>query len=225
MNLIWQSQKSRIFTLVIAFYLPFNINAAERWYRQAQVDAGKPVFSTNCSICHGIDAVSTPQWRKPMDDGRYPPPPLNGTAHTWHHDLASLRRQIKRGGAKYGGWMPALGDSLKPEQLDEVIAYIQSLWPDNIYSAWLKRNAALPDKSPVIEQPAKINERKEMLRNLSRRLPNSKFGNPEETPLKGIFRLSMDDSVIYISGDGRFVFLGDMVNLITGRNISKAGIP
>jgi len=136
MNLIWQTQKSRIFTLVIAIYLPFNINAAERWYSQAQVDAGKSIFNANCSICHGVGVVATPQWRKQIGDGRYPPPPLNGTAHGWHHNLASLRRQINQGGAIYGGWMPALGDLLEPGQLDEVIAYIKSLWPDNIYAAW-----------------------------------------------------------------------------------------
>ena len=196
MDLIWKTQKFRIFSLIIAFYLPFNINAAERWYSLAQVDAGKSIFNANCSICHGVGAVATPQWRKKMDDGKYPPPPLNGTAHGWHHDLASLRRQINQGGAIYGGWMPALGDSLKPEQLDEVIAYIQSLWPDNIYAGWHKRNADLPGQSPVVEPPANLNEYKGMMRNLTRRLPNSKFGKPEETPIKDIFRLSMDDSII-----------------------------
>jgi hypothetical protein len=35
----------------------------------------------------------------------------------------------------------------------------------------------------------------------------------------------MDDKIIYVSGDGRYVFLGDMVDLVSGRNISKQGLP
>jgi cytochrome c553 len=183
------------------------------------------VFNTNCAICHGAEAAGTPDWRKPMEDGKYPAPPLNGTAHGWHHPLKALRRQINQGGAKYGGWMPAVGDSLTDEQVDEAIAYIQSLWPDKIYAAWLKNDAAQSGDSPATVPTAKKTERNNILRHLSSRLPNSKFGEPEETPLKGIFRLSMDDSIIYVSSDGRYVFLGDMVDLKEGRNFSKKGLP
>ncbi len=225
MYMNWQTIKFRIFTLLIAFYLPFNLNAAERWYNKGQVDKGKAVFNTNCAICHGIDAAGTPDWRKPMADGRYPPPPLNGTAHGWHHNLESLRRQINQGGSKYGGWMPAFGESLTAEQVDAVIAYFQSFWSDQIYTAWLKRGSKQSIDPLATEQAAEKPVQNNILIHLSRRLPNSKFGEPEETPLKGIFRLSMDDSIIYVSGDGRYVFLGDMVDLVEGRNITKTGIP
>ncbi len=70
MYMNWQTIKFGIFTLLIAFYLPFNLNAAERWYNKGQVDKGKAVFNTTCAICHGIDAAGTPKWRKPMKDGR-----------------------------------------------------------------------------------------------------------------------------------------------------------
>lgn len=225
MNLVWQTLKIRIFMLLMAFYLPFNTYAAERWYNQPQVEKGTAVFNTNCAICHGIDAVGTPEWRKPMADGKYPPPPLNGTAHSWHHPLSELRRQIRQGGLKFGGWMPALGESLKDEQVDELIAYVQSLWPDNIYAAWFKIDSAQSSKSAVTEQTEKKLEQNDILLNLSRLLPNSKFGEPEETPLKGIYRLSMDDKIIYVSSDGRFVFLGDMVDLVTRRNFTQKGVP
>ena len=188
-------------------------------------EKGKAVFSAHCAICHGVEAAGTPDWRKPMADGRYPPPPLNGTAHGWHHPLTALRRQINRGGAKFGGWMPALGDSLTDEQVDEVIAYVQSLWPDKIYAAWLKNDAAQSGNSPTTGQAEKEPEQNEILRHLVSRLPNTKFGEIEETPLKGIFRLSMDDKIIYLSSDGRYVFLGDMVDLVSGRNFSKKGVP
>ena len=209
----------------MALILPFNLHAAERWYSDAQTKSGESVFSTNCAMCHGIEAVGTPEWRKPMDDGKYPAPPLNGTAHGSHHPLKALRRQIKQGGSKYGGWMPALGGSLTDAQVDEAIAYIQSLWSDKIYAEWLKIDLAQSGEPPTSYQPEKKIAQNEMLRHLSSRLPNSKFGVPEETPLKGIFRISMDDKIIYVSSDGRYVFLGDMVDLVSGRNISKKGVP
>jgi mono/diheme cytochrome c family protein len=220
-----QTIKFGIFTLLVAFFLPFNLDAAERWYNKDQVDKGKAVFNTNCAICHGIDAAGTPEWRKPMKDGRYPPPPLNGTAHGWHHNLESLRRQINQGGFKYGGWMPAFGDSLTAEQVDAVIAYFQSFWSDQIFTAWLKRSSKQSIDPLATEQAAEKPVQNNILIHLPRRLPNSKFGEPKETPLKGIFRLSMDDSIIYVSGDGRYVFLRDMVDRVEGRNITKTGIP
>jgi mono/diheme cytochrome c family protein len=209
----------------MALSLPFHLDAAERWYSQTQAERGKTVFDTHCAICHGAEAVGTPDWRNPMADGRYPPPPLNGSAHGWHHPLAALRRQIKRGGVKFGGWMPAFDDSIADKQVDEVIAYVQSLWPDSIYAAWLKNDAAQSGVLPATVQAEKEPEQNEILRHLSSRLPDSKFGKPEETPLKGIFRLSMDDKIIYVSSDGRYVFLGDMVDLVSGRNISIKGVP
>ncbi len=225
MYINWRAIKVGIITLLMAFYLPFNLNAAERWYGKDQVDKGKSIFNTNCAICHGIDAVGAAVWRKPMADGRYPPPPLNGTAHGWHHNLDSLRRQINQGGSKYGGWMPAFAESLEADQVDAVIAYFQSFWSDQIYTAWLKRNSTQSSGPTATEQSDEKPVQNDILVHLYRRLPNSKFGEPEETPLKGIFRLSMDDSIIYVSSDGRYVFLGDMVDLVAGRNITKAGIP
>jgi mono/diheme cytochrome c family protein len=221
----WQSFISQKTILLMAIVLPFNLHAAERWYSNTQAEAGESVFSTNCAACHGAAAAGTPDWRKPLADGRYPPPPLNGTAHGWHHPLTALRRQINKGGLKYGGWMPAFGDSLTDAQVDEVIAYVQSLWSDKIYAGWLKNDLAQSDEPPTTDQTVKNIAQNEILRQLSSRLPNSKFGTPEETPLKGIFRLSMDDKIIYVSGDGRYVFLGDMVDLVSGRNITRKGVP
>jgi mono/diheme cytochrome c family protein len=222
----WKTVVIRTLVMLLALCLPFNLNAAERWYSQAQVDNGRVVFNTNCTICHGTEAAgTTPDWRKPLADGRYPPPPLNGTAHGWHHPLKSLRRQINQGGAKYGGWMPALGESLTDERVDETIAYIQSLWSDKIYAAWLKNDAAQSSNSPATAQAEKEPEQNNILLHLTSHLPNSKFGEPEETPLKGIFRIPMDNTIIYVSSDGRYVFLGDMVDLVSGRNISNKGVP
>lgn len=205
--------------------LPFESIGAERWYSKAQAENGKRIFNTNCASCHGIEAVGTNEWRKPLSNGKYPAPPLNGTAHSWHHNLTSLRRQINQGGAKYGGWMPAMESSLTPDQVDEAISYIQSLWPEKIYNTWYQKNSGLANKDLTDAPALKDPNTEGILRHLISRLPNSTYGKPVETPLPGIYRVTMDDSVIYLSSDGRYVFLGDMVDLVSGQNFTRKAMP
>ena len=110
-----------------------------RWYSSEQVVAGKRLFSQYCASCHGKSAEATPDWKKTLADGSYPPPPLNGSAHAWHHPLAMLERIILKGGASYGGQMPAWEGTLTDQQVLEVIASFQSYWSDEIYNHWLER--------------------------------------------------------------------------------------
>jgi mono/diheme cytochrome c family protein len=93
-----------------------------RWYTQAQVERGAEVFVQHCAECHGANAEATPNWRQQTPDGKYPPPPLNGTAHAWHHPLDVLRRQIRLGGVPLGGSMPAFEDKLSAADIDAAIA-------------------------------------------------------------------------------------------------------
>lgn len=113
--------------------------ASGRWYTQSQVSQGKLVFQKHCAECHGINAEGTREWRKTLPDGNYPPPPLNGTAHAWHHSLSVLRRSIYNGGIPLGGTMPAFADRLDGREIDAAIAYFQSKWNQEIYEAWLQR--------------------------------------------------------------------------------------
>jgi len=110
-----------------------------RWYTPSQVEDGRIVFKDNCASCHGERAQGTFRWNKKMADGSYPPPPLNGTAHTWHHPYRLLKKTINDGGLAIGGKMPAFKDKLSEADKDAVIAFFQSHWPDNIYAEWIKR--------------------------------------------------------------------------------------
>jgi mono/diheme cytochrome c family protein len=110
-----------------------------RWYTQSQLAQGKAIYDKNCASCHGQNAESIPNWKQPDDLGNYPPPPLNGTAHAWHHPLSVLDMVIKEGGKPVGGVMPAWGDVLSFEQRMSVIASFQSYWSDEIYTMWLER--------------------------------------------------------------------------------------
>ena len=102
---------------------------------------GGKVFQQNCAVCHGAQAQGAPDWQRPDASGKYPPPPLNGTAHSWHHPMKVLKRVIKQGTAAQGGNMPAWEGKLSDKEIDAVIAWFQNKWPDPLYAAWARRNA------------------------------------------------------------------------------------
>ena len=114
-------------------------NVAGRWYTPSQLEHGRVVFKNNCAGCHGENAQGTFRWNKKLADGSYPPPPLNGSAHTWHHPKRLLKRTIDNGGIPVGGKMPAFKDKLTEQDKEAVIAFFQSYWPDEIYAEWLNR--------------------------------------------------------------------------------------
>jgi mono/diheme cytochrome c family protein len=122
--------------LTLALVLPVSVQSAERWYKPAHAAAGKQVYDIHCAACHRPGAVGTPDWRQRDANGLLPPPPLNGTAHAWHHPLAVLYKQIMEGSAPGVGSMPPMQGSLSRGEALAVIAYFQSLWPDEIYQAW-----------------------------------------------------------------------------------------
>ena len=124
---------------VLAWAVPmhaFGTGAPERWYDVARVESGEKVYAANCAVCHGARGEATPDWRRREPDGSFPPPPLNGTAHTWHHPFGILARQIKFGAPGGGGKMPIFQGKLTDEEIINVIAWFQSLWSDDIYTQW-----------------------------------------------------------------------------------------
>ncbi|MGH1438638.1 MAG: c-type cytochrome [Cellvibrionaceae bacterium] len=110
----------------------------QRWYFSEQAKRGELTFSNNCAACHGRNAEATPHWKTPDANFNYPPPPLNGSAHAWHHPLSVLGSTIYHGGAPVGGQMPSFKDSLSESEIIDVIAYFQSYWSDDIYNRWLE---------------------------------------------------------------------------------------
>ena len=112
-----------------------------RWYTHEQVGRGRDQYQQHCAVCHGrLGEGLAEDWKTPDANGNYPPPPLNGTAHTWHHPTDILLRTIENGGVPLGGVMPAFGSALNEDEAREVIAYFQSLWTDDIYARWAEIN-------------------------------------------------------------------------------------
>ncbi len=102
---------------------------------------GARLYAEHCARCHGERGEGAPRWTQRGPDGRWPPPPLDGSGHTWHHDLATLKRVIREGSPAGQGNMPAWGDKLTEEEIEAVIAWFQSRWPAPIRETWLEMNA------------------------------------------------------------------------------------
>lgn len=105
-----------------------------RWYKPFHVEYGKQVYAQHCASCHGADAEGAANWTKRDETGRFPPPPLNGTAHAWHHPMGQLIHVIRF--SRPNSAMPAWDETLSPGDIYSVIAWFQSLWPEEVYATW-----------------------------------------------------------------------------------------
>ena len=98
---------------------------------------GKILYESNCVSCHQVNLIGAENWKGLDEDGHRKAPPLNGKGHTWHHDDATLHNIIKYGLAKlvknYEGKMLGFEDNLKDKDIDSVLSYMKSFWPDDVY--------------------------------------------------------------------------------------------
>ena len=94
---------------------------------------GEKIYNKNCLSCHGPKGQGLAKdWKVKDENGNYPAPPLNGTAHTWHHSPEQLLYTINKGGFEMGGQMPAFEKRLTEEEKKALIEYMYSLWPKEI---------------------------------------------------------------------------------------------
>lgn len=114
-----------------------------RQHDAAKVAAGMKVYRQHCARCHGANGEGDPLWRKVGPDGKYPPPPLDGSGHAWHHPRNWLAQMIREGSPPSQGNMPSWRDKLTEQEIDAVIEWFQSTWPDQVYGAWyeMQQNA------------------------------------------------------------------------------------
>jgi thiol:disulfide interchange protein DsbC len=197
--------------------------AAERWYTTEQIEQGRAVFQEHCASCHGGEAQGLVEdWQTADENGRYPPPPLNGSAHAWHHALPVLRRTIHKGNVELGGQMPGFVDKIGELDTDAAIAYFQSFWSDEVYATWLENSGPVKVAEEKVEEAAGGRDTAAVTARLAARLPRgARLGPPEQTPIGGVYQVKAGNAYVYLSGDGRYALIGDMLDLTTGENLTE----
>ncbi len=89
---------------------------------------GKKLYENTCQECHGAGGVGEdPKDPNAKDEFGYKAPPLNNDAHAWHHSDKSLMSTILKGSSR-NKRMVAFKDSLSGEDVENLVAYIKSLW-------------------------------------------------------------------------------------------------
>jgi len=105
---------------------------------------GKIIYESYCVSCHQVNLIGAENWKSVDEDGHRKAPPLNGTGHTWHHDDATLHNIIKYGLVKlvknYEGKMLGFEDNLKDKDIDSVLSYMKSFWPEDVYQQQINLN-------------------------------------------------------------------------------------
>ena len=111
---------------------------------------GATLYAENCAACHGAELEGQPDWRSPGPDGILPAPPHDDTGHTWHHSDSVLYNYTALGGNEvmarmglpFDSGMPGFADILTPQEILNILAYIQSTWPDRIQEMQAVRTEA-----------------------------------------------------------------------------------
>ena len=123
---------------------------ADHEFEGLDVTRGAELYTEQCAACHGAELEGQPDWRSPGPDGILPAPPHDDTGHTWHHSDAVLYNYTALGGDEvmarmgvpFDSGMPGFADTLTPQEIWDIIAYIQSTWPDRIQEIQAVRTEA-----------------------------------------------------------------------------------
>ena len=130
----------KIFIIAIIVLLTGCSSGEKEKTPDSNVALGESVFNQNCVTCHGSKGRGLAKdWKVKDENGNYPAPPLNGTAHTWHHSPSDLLYTINKGGGEMGGQMPGFEGRLSEEEKLALLDYIYSLWPSEIQTKYDKR--------------------------------------------------------------------------------------
>ena len=118
----------------------------------SDVETGRALYAQNCAACHGANLEGQSNWRSSDANGLYPAPPHDETGHTWHHDDAMLTDYITRGGqavlndmgVTFTSGMPGFAEVLEVEEIEAILDYIKSTWPEPIRRVQAERSQGMP---------------------------------------------------------------------------------
>ena len=121
-----------------------------RHFEPASVARGAALYEQHCTLCHGPQAQGHPDWQTPSDGAFAAAPPLNGTGNDWKRTRVELAAVIKNGVRRKSDKtevMPAWKGRLGDRDIEDVLNWMQSLWPEQVYDAWNKAQVAAAPKS------------------------------------------------------------------------------
>jgi len=121
-----------------------------RHFDPESVKRGALVFEKNCVVCHGPQAQGHPDWQTPSNGSFAAAPPLNGTGNDWKRSRAMLAATIRNGVRRKSDnadVMPAWKGRLSEQDIEDMLNWMQSLWPAEVYDAWNKTQATATPKS------------------------------------------------------------------------------
>ena len=100
-----------------------------------RISQGSALYEVNCAKCHGKNLEGQPNWKTPLPSGRLPAPPHDKSGHTWHHTDSAIAGITKLGlkpfaGDNYESDMPAFGAILSDKEIEAILTYIKSTWPE-----------------------------------------------------------------------------------------------
>ncbi|WMT86525.1 cytochrome c [Pelagibacterium sp. 26DY04] len=129
--------------LIAVILLVAAVSVAVFWYGRSAIGPGnaehlaegQQLYLDNCAACHGEALEGQPEWRTRLPSGRMPAPPHDETGHTWHHSDEQLFRITRDGvaaivGGNYESDMPGFGDLLTDREIQDILDYIKSTWPE-----------------------------------------------------------------------------------------------
>ncbi len=113
-------------------------------------EIGRDLYADHCAACHGVDLEGAPDWQRTGPDGLFPAPPHDETGHTWHHGDGMLFDYVQRGGqavlddlgVSFTSGMPGFGDVLSDTDIEAILAFIRSTWPEDIQEIQAARTAS-----------------------------------------------------------------------------------
>ncbi|MDH4247536.1 MAG: cytochrome c [Deltaproteobacteria bacterium] len=140
-----RGSKNLAWILAVGVLVGFGVLATEPLWNAAQTSAmhddpgliaqGEPLYVKNCQVCHGVRGVGQDLAQRnggQRPDGSYIAPALDASAHAWHHPDDVLFRLIKDGSPASDSPMRGWAHLMSDKDIHAVIAYFQSLWPEDL---------------------------------------------------------------------------------------------
>jgi mono/diheme cytochrome c family protein len=100
-----------------------------------RIAEGQALYQKYCAACHGRKLEGQPNWQSRLPSGTLPAPPHDASGHTWHHPMSVLFNITRNGAAAVvgGGYksdMPGFEHILSDDQINAVLEFIKSTWPE-----------------------------------------------------------------------------------------------